>query len=68
MAKIKAKTKRAVAKRVKVTGSGKLMRKHAYRSHLAHNKTTKQKRQLKKDAQFNNANVKGMKRALPCGK
>ena len=53
MAKIKHKTKRAVAKRLKKTYSGKLKRKHAFRSHLAHNKTTKQKRHLRKDGFLN---------------
>ncbi len=47
--KIKQKTKRAVSKRVSRTKSGELKRKHAKRSHLAHNKTTKQKRHSKKD-------------------
>lgn len=47
--KIKQKTKKAVSKRISKTGSGELKRKHAYRSHLAHNKTTKQKRHSKKD-------------------
>ena len=40
----KMKTKRALAKRVKVTGSGQLKRHSAYTSHLAPHKTTKQKR------------------------
>jgi large subunit ribosomal protein L35 len=44
----KMKTKRALAKRVKVTGSGQLKRKSAYTSHLAPHKTTKQKRHLRK--------------------
>ncbi|AHB36078.1 50S ribosomal protein L35 [Spiroplasma apis] len=47
----KMKTKSSLAKRVKKTASGKLKRGQAYRSHLAQNKTTKQKRHLKK-AQF----------------
>ena len=47
--KTKHKTKKSVSKRVIVTGSGKLKRKQAYRSHLAHNKTTKQKRHSRKD-------------------
>ena len=40
----KMKTKKALAKRVKRTGSGKLKRQHAYVSHYAGNKTQKQKR------------------------
>ena len=38
----KMKTKRALAKRVKVTGKGKLKRHSAYTSHLAPRKTHKQ--------------------------
>ena len=40
----KMKSHRGAAKRFKRTGSGKLKRSHAYTSHLAHNKTTKQKK------------------------
>ena len=64
MAKIQHKTKRDFAKRVKVTSSGKIMRKHACRSPLAHNKTTKQKRHLKKDAVMNKSSLKPLKGAL----
>lgn len=44
----KMKTKSALTKRIKVTASGKIKRGKAYRSHLAQNKTTKQKRQSRK--------------------
>ncbi|MCQ3914773.1 MAG: 50S ribosomal protein L35 [Mycoplasmoidaceae bacterium] len=64
MGKIKAKTKRAVAKRLKRTASGKLKRKHAYRSHLAHNKTTKQKRHLRKDTTLNATYTKNLGKTL----
>lgn len=53
--KIKQKTKKAVSKRISVTGSGKLKRKQAFRSHLAHNKTTKQKRHSRKDRILSNS-------------
>lgn len=46
----KMKTHRGAAKRFKKTGSGKLKRSHAYTSHLAANKSTKQKRKLRKGA------------------
>lgn len=46
----KMKTKRTFAKRIKVTGTGKLKRHHAYTSHFAANKTHKQKVQLRKSA------------------
>ena len=44
----KMKTHRGAAKRFKRTGTGKLKFDRAYGSHLAANKTTKQKRQLRK--------------------
>lgn len=64
MAKVKAKTKRAVAKRMKVTATGKIKRKHAYRSHLAHNKTQKQKRHLRKDTTLNATYTKFLGKTL----
>lgn len=48
----KMKTKRALAKRVKLTATGKLLRKSAFTSHLAQNKTRKQKKQLAKGGQI----------------
>ena len=43
----KMKTHRGLAKRVKVTASGRLKRKKAYHSHLMSSKTRKQKRRLR---------------------
>ncbi|MGP1451322.1 MAG: 50S ribosomal protein L35 [Metamycoplasmataceae bacterium] len=57
----KMKTKRALRKRIKITGTGKIMREQAYRSHLAQNKTTKQKRQSRKSAQMHASDVKRFK-------
>ena len=37
----KMKTKRSTAKRFKVTGSGKIVRHHAYHSHILTHKTYK---------------------------
>ncbi len=62
--KIKHKTKKAFSKRVKITANGKVVRKHSNRSHLAHNKSTKQKRHLKKDAVMNKSSLKTLKQAL----
>jgi large subunit ribosomal protein L35 len=42
----KLKTRRAAAKRFKVTGSGKFMRRHAFRNHLLDPKSSKRKRFL----------------------
>ena len=42
----KVKTKSGAKKRFSVTGTGKIKRKHAYKSHILTKKTTKQKRAL----------------------
>lgn len=60
----KMKTKRALAKRVKKTGTGKLKRYHAYTSHLAPRKTHKQKMHLRKPALVDKTDVKRIKELL----
>ena len=45
----KMKTSRAAAKRFKTTGTGKLVRNKAYKSHILTKKSTKRKRNLRKD-------------------
>ncbi|WP_029513568.1 50S ribosomal protein L35 [Mycoplasmopsis primatum] len=57
----KMKTKSALKKRIKVTATGKVMREQAYRSHLAQNKTTKQKRQSRKSVQMHSSDLKRFK-------
>ena len=42
----KLKTRKAAAKRFKATGTGKFMRRRAFRNHLLDHKTPKQKRHL----------------------
>jgi len=42
----KVKTKSAAKKRFSLTGSGKIKRKHAYKSHILTKKSTKRKRNL----------------------
>lgn len=46
----KMKTKSAVTKRFKRTGTGKLKRSHAFTSHLLEGKSSKRKRKLRKGA------------------
>lgn len=58
------KTHRGAAKRFKRTGTGKLKRHHAYTSHLAPRKTTKQKRQLRKAAIVSKSDYKRIKDLL----
>lgn len=61
----KMKTKRAAAKRFKTTGTGKLVRNKAFKSHILTKKTTKRKRNLRKDIVADETNVKQMKKCLP---
>ena len=61
----KMKTKRAAAKRFKVTGTGKLKRRKAFTSHILTKKTTKRKRNLRKATLVDAANVKTMKKIMP---
>lgn len=65
MAKQKMKTKRAAAKRFKVTGTGKLIRNKANKSHILTKKTTKRKRNLRKATLVDETNVKTMKKIMP---
>jgi len=60
----KMKTKKALAKRVKMTASGKLKRGCAYMSHLAPNKSTKQKRHLRKARLVSKSDYKRIKLML----
>ena len=61
----KLKTKRAAAKRFKVTGTGKLKRNKANKSHILTKKTTKRKRNLRQSAITDSTNEKNMKKVLP---
>ena len=61
----KIKTKRAAAKRFSTTGTGKLKRNKAYKSHILTKKTTNRKRNLRKAAMTDATNVKNMKKVLP---
>ena len=60
----KMKVKSGAKKRIKITGSGKLKRKHAYKSHILTKKTKKQKRRLGEFAIVSKADEKNMKRLL----
>ena len=47
---MKKKSKKAAAKRFKLTGSGRLRRRRAYKSHILTKKDPKRKRRLRKGA------------------
>ena len=61
----KMKTKRAAAKRFKTTGTGKIVRNKAYKSHILTKKSPKRKRNLRKATVLDQSNVRNMKRVLP---
>ena len=54
----KMKTHKAVAARFKVTGTGKLKRRHPGRRHLLTKKASKRKRRLKKDVLVDKGQLK----------
>lgn len=61
----KLKTNRAAAKRFRKTGTGKLKRNKAYKSHILTKKTRKKKRELRKGVMMDKTNEKVMKKILP---
>ncbi|HPF65330.1 MAG: 50S ribosomal protein L35 [Lentimicrobium sp.] len=60
----KMKSKSSAKKRFDVTGTGKLKRKHAYKSHILTKKSTKRKRNLTYSAIVDSADVKNVKAML----
>ena len=65
MAKNKMKSHRGACKRLKLTGSGKIKRNKAYKSHILTKKSTKRKRNLRHAAMTDATNVKTMKKIMP---
>lgn len=61
----KIKTSKSAAKRFKKTGTGKLKRMKAYKSHILTKKSTKRKRNLRKATMTDSSNMKNMKKILP---
>lgn len=61
----KMKTKRAAAKRLRVTGTGKIRRGKARLSHLMRGKPARRLRNLRKNAIVDSSDEKRFKRLLP---
>ena len=61
----KIKTSRAAAKRFKKTGTGKLKRMKAYKSHILTKKSTLRMRNFRQSTVTDATNVKVMKKILP---
>ena len=60
----KMKTHSATKKRFRLTGSGKLVRKHAFKSHLLEHKTAKRKRGFRKVYDVSRADTREIRRLL----
>jgi large subunit ribosomal protein L35 len=60
----KMKTHSATKKRFRVTGSGKVVRRHGMKSHLLEHKSSKRKRGFRKMYAVSEADSKGIKRLL----
>jgi large subunit ribosomal protein L35 len=61
----KLKTNRAAAKRFKVTGTGKIVRAKANKSHILTKKPSKRTRRLRRSTVLDATNVKAVKRMMP---
>jgi len=61
----KMKTHRGAAKRYSITGSGKIKRAKAFKSHILTKKSAKRKRNLRKPGYVSESEVKVVKKLIP---
>ena len=61
----KLKTRKAAAKRYKITGNDNFLRRHAFKGHLLMKKSNKQKRKLSQTIRVNCSDIKSIKLMLP---
>lgn len=61
----KMKTRKSLTKRIALTGTGKLMTRHAFTSHMKASKGKAEKRRLAIPGQVARGDRKNVKRALP---
>jgi large subunit ribosomal protein L35 len=59
------KTNKTAAKRIKITATGKLMRRHTRRGHLMINKDPNRKRFLRTEEELTGGEAKKIRRMLP---
>jgi len=64
----KVKTNSSAKKRFSLTGTGKIKRKHAYKSHILTKMNTKRKRNLTQTSLVSDADMGNVKRMLAIGK
>lgn len=61
----KLKTRRAAAKRFKATGSGKIVRRKAFKNHLLEHKSSSRRRRLSQKALVNERDAENVHLMLP---
>ena len=61
----KLKTHSGAKKRFKISATGKVIRAHAYKTHILNKKTTKRKRGLRQTVAADVTNVAKVKKMLP---
>ena len=61
----KLKSHSGASKRFKYTGTGKIKRAKAYKSHILNKKSPKRKRKLRKSTIMSSANAAAIKKMLP---
>jgi len=60
----KMKTDKGAAKRIKVTGSGRLRRRKAFRSHILEKKSSVRTRRLARETEIHRADERQVRRML----
>jgi large subunit ribosomal protein L35 len=63
----KMKTHKGTAKRFRTTGSGKIMRGKAFKSHILEKKSPKRKRNFRQETAVDASDVKVIKKGLGIG-
>ncbi|MEY3867659.1 MAG: 50S ribosomal protein L35 [Microcoleaceae cyanobacterium] len=61
----KLKTRKAAARRFRATGSGKIVRRKAYKSHLLQHKSSTRKRRLSELVVLDHTNEENVRLMLP---
>lgn len=61
----KLKTRKSAAKRFRATGSGKIMRRKAFKNHLLEHKSPKRKRHLSSQAVVDESDAENVRLMMP---
>jgi len=64
MKKVKQKTKKSAIKRFKVTGTGRILHRRSFTSHLNEKRSSRQKRRLAGHAQLTGAYEKKLRKVM----